>query len=324
MTFSQLTPHSAERVDLPGPYHRIAALRTRAAGKATVLLVPGYTGSKEDFAPLLDGIADAGIRAVAVDLPGQFESPGPPDETVYLPAALGEVVAQLVEFLALEGNPVLLLGHSFGGLVARAAVLAGASVAGLTLMSSGPGALPEGSRRQALDLGEPLLRARGLAAAYAVRERLTARSGELNDFHRKRFVSSSPFALLGMAQGLRREPDRVDALAERLGGQLPALVVAGEWDDAWSVPTQRDMAARLDVPFALVDNAGHSPNTENPAALLDILLPTWLSWLGVEEGGLVLPEAATAAGHRASCATEAATRSRTRFPSDRRSGTGNP
>jgi pimeloyl-ACP methyl ester carboxylesterase len=287
MIFSQLTPHSAERVDLPGPYSRIAALRTTAAGKATALLVPGYTGSKEDFAPLLDGIADAGFRAVAVDLPGQFESPGPPDETVYLPTALGEVVAELVELLAVDGNPVLLLGHSFGGLVARAAVLAGASVAGLTLMGSGPGALPDGTRRKAIDLGEPLLRERGVAAAYAVRERLgrsAVLSAELNDFHRKRFTSSSPFALLGMAKGLRHEPDQVDALAERLRGRAPALVVAGEWDDAWSVPAQRDMAARLSAPFALIGNAGHSPNTENPAALLDVLLPTWLSWLDVKEG----------------------------------------
>ncbi|MFD2421995.1 alpha/beta fold hydrolase [Amycolatopsis pigmentata] len=289
MIFSQLTPHSAERIDLPGPYSRIAALRTTAAGKATVLLVPGYTGSKEDFAPLLDGIADAGLRAVAVDLPGQFESPGPPDESVYLPAALGAVVVELVELLAVEGNPVLLLGHSFGGLVARAAVLAGAEVRGLTLLGSGPGALPEGSRRKALDLGEPLLREQGLTAAYAVRERVTARSSalsaELNDFHRQRFTSSSPFALLGMAEGLRREPDRVDALAERLSGRTPALVVAGEWDDAWSVPSQRDMAARLGAPFALVGGAGHSPNTENPAGLLDVLLPTWLSWLDREQGG---------------------------------------
>lgn len=286
MIFSQLSPHSAERIDLPGPYSRIAALRTTAAGKATVLLVPGYTGSKEDFAPLLDGIADAGLRAVAVDLPGQFESPGPSDEAVYLPAALGVVVVKLVELLAVEGNPVLLLGHSFGGLVARAAVLAGASVAGLTLMGSGPGALPDGSRRKALDLGEPLLREQGLGAAYAVRERITAGSAvlsaELNDFHRKRFTSSSPFALLGMAEGLRREPDQVDALADRLRGQVPALVVAGEWDDAWSVPAQREMAARLGAPFALIDNAGHSPNTENPTALLDALLPTWHSWLDRE------------------------------------------
>ena len=36
-----------------------------------------------------------------------------------------EVVAELVTSLGESGNPVLLLGHSFGGLVVRGAVLAG-------------------------------------------------------------------------------------------------------------------------------------------------------------------------------------------------------
>jgi pimeloyl-ACP methyl ester carboxylesterase len=285
---AQLTAHGARRVDLPGPHSAIAALRTSEPADATVLLVPGYTGSKEDFAPLLDALAGAGLRAVAIDLPGQFESPGPDDESAYLPAALGGVVAGLIELLATDGSPVLLLGHSYGGLVARGAVLAGAPIAGLTLLGSGPGALPAGQRQEALSVGEPLLRAEGSAAAYSVREELNARFPAwvrtpvaLKEFYRRRFLESSPYALLGMAQGLRSEPDLVDKLAQELRQrQVPSLVVAGEHDDAWSVPAQREMAARLDTEFELVVGAAHAPNTENPAALLEILLPRWRSWLG--------------------------------------------
>jgi pimeloyl-ACP methyl ester carboxylesterase len=284
---AQLSAHSAERIDLSGPHGPIAALRTRAPATATVLLVPGYTGSKEDFAAMLDGIAGAGLRAMAVDLPGQFESPGPEDEGAYLPAPLGKVVAGLVERLAEDGKPVLLLGHSFGGLVARAAVLTGAPVAGLTLLDSGPGALPEGRRREALRLGEPLLREKGLAAAYAMGEEINGRFPawaalpvELKNFYRRRFTSSSRAALLGMAEGLRREPDLVDSLATELRGRaVPSLVVSGEFDDAWSVPAQREMATRLGAPFYSVAGAGHSPNTENPAGLLEVLLTEWRAWL---------------------------------------------
>jgi pimeloyl-ACP methyl ester carboxylesterase len=283
---AQLAEHHAERIELPGPHSPIAALSTTASDDAVALLVPGYTGSKEDFVPLLDGIAGAGFRAIAVDLPGQFESPGPDEESAYLPAALGQVVVGLVESLVSQGKQVFLLGHSYGGLVARAAVLAGAPVAGLTLMDSGPAALPDGTRREALGLGEPLLRENGVEAAYTVREQMNARfpswvqlPAELKSFYRHRFTSSSPFALLGMADGLRYEPDLVDSLAKTLRARhLPALVVAGEGDDAWSVPSQRDMAARLGAPFATVSNAGHSPNTENPAGLLEILLPAWQGW----------------------------------------------
>ncbi|NKQ57497.1 alpha/beta hydrolase [Amycolatopsis sp. K13G38] len=275
---AQLHPHRAERVELPGPYGPIAALRT--AGDTTILLVPGYTGSKEDFAPLLDGFADAGFRAVAIDLPGQYESPGPADEQAYLPAALGKVVATVAEFL---GGGVILLGHSYGGLVARGAVLAGAPVAGLTLMDSGPAELPEGPRREALKQGEPLLRKDGIEAAYSVREAMNERfpswaqvPAELKAFYRRRFVSSSPHALLGMADGLRNEPDLVDSLAETLAVRtLPSLVVTGEGDDAWSVESQRDMADRLGARFETVPGAAHSPNTENPAGLLDVLISAW-------------------------------------------------
>ncbi|GAB3586712.1 alpha/beta hydrolase [Amycolatopsis endophytica] len=273
----QLTPHGAEKVRAGD----LAALRTPGPAGACALLVPGYTGSKEDFAPLLDGLAAGGFRAVAIDLPGQFESPGPDDEAAYLPSALGVVVAKLVENL---DGPVVLLGHSYGGLVARAAVLAGAPVAGLTLLDSGPGELPDGARRQALGAGEPVLRTSGLDAVYRVREQVSARSplwatlpGEMKDFLRMRFLASSPAGLLGMAQGLRTEPDRV---AELAATGVPTLVVAGERDDAWSVDSQRDMASRLGAPFHVIPGAAHSPNTENPAALLRVLLPAWREWVG--------------------------------------------
>jgi len=279
---SQLSAHGAARVELRGPYGPIAALRTTEAARAVALLVPGYTGSKEDFAPLLDGLAAGGFETVAIDLPGQYESPGPADEFAYLPTTLGKIVAEVVTQLADE-RPVVLLGHSYGGLVARAAALAGAPVAGLTLMDSGPRHLPGGLRLNALQIGEPLLRENGIVAAYDIRESLSARfpgwmalPAELKAFFRTRFVASSAAGLLGMAHGLRTEPDLVDELRE-LG--LPYAVVAGEHDDAWSVPDQRDMARRLNAPFTLIPGAAHSPNTENPAALLDALLTTWRPWV---------------------------------------------
>lgn len=284
---SQVSEHSADRVDLDGRLGPIAALRITRPAAPIVLLVPGYTGSKEDFAPMLDPIAAEGLEVVAIDLPGQFESVGPREQTEYLPGPLGLVISELIGKLGADGRPVLLLGHSYGGLVARGALLAGASVRGLTLLDSGPGELPAGPRRQLLDLAEPALRQYGIEATYQGIEMMAAqtpawslRSEKLKAFLRERFLRNEPTGLLGMAEGLRHEPDQVGALAHALRSTgTPCLVACGQGDDAWPVPLQRDMADRLDADFAVIADALHSPNTENPAALLATLLPTWRSWL---------------------------------------------
>ena len=104
-----------------------------AAKRAPVLFVPGFSGSKEDFLPVLAPIAEAGYRAVAVDQRGQYESPGPDDPAAYTVEALAADLMIVVAGLSAEsgGRPpgpgVHVVGHSFGGLVARAAVLAGAA-----------------------------------------------------------------------------------------------------------------------------------------------------------------------------------------------------
>lgn len=284
MVGSQVSPHRARRTEVAVPGGRLAALELPPdrVPSAVALLVPGYTGSKEDFAPVLDTLAAAGLQVVAIDLPGQHESRGPDNERGYLPDALGATVAALVGELAARHGRVLLLGHSYGGLVSRAAVLGGAPVCGLTLLDSGPAALPAGERRAMLDLAEPVLRTQGIEAVQQLRE---ARDGipdspALADLLRARFLGSAPVGLLGMATALREEPDRVDDLATVLHGTgTPALVACGADDDAWPVTVQQEMARRLGAEFALVPDAAHTPNIENPDGLLDVLLPAWRRWL---------------------------------------------
>src|SRR5437763_10851727 len=80
----QLARHDARSRTFAGGAGPLAALDTGPDdASATVLLVAGYTGSKEDFAPLLAPLATAGVRAVAVDQRGQYESPGPDDPAAY-------------------------------------------------------------------------------------------------------------------------------------------------------------------------------------------------------------------------------------------------
>ncbi|HEX4287641.1 MAG TPA: alpha/beta fold hydrolase, partial [Trebonia sp.] len=63
----------------------------------TALLVPGYTGSKEDFIAILGQLAAAGRRVIAIDLRGQYQTAGPDDPAGYEVAELGADVTAVAE-----------------------------------------------------------------------------------------------------------------------------------------------------------------------------------------------------------------------------------
>ncbi|HEY8827817.1 MAG TPA: alpha/beta hydrolase [Jatrophihabitantaceae bacterium] len=256
----------------------IAALQAGAAGDPAVLLVPGYTGSKEDFGPILDPIASVGFQVTAIDLPGQFESPGPADPAAYTLDALGACVREIAAGL---GPRVHVVGHSLGGLVARAAVIADPSAFGdLVLMSSGPAAL-DGRRRSRLEQLAPLLAAAGLSAVYAAMQAAAITEpgyaeppAALAQFLEHRFLAGSPAMLQGMADALRAEPDRVGELRQ---SGIGCLVVHGENDDAWPPTVQAEMARRLGAHHTVIGGAAHSPAIENAAATAEALLRFWRS-----------------------------------------------
>ena len=116
-----------------------AAPASGVCERDAALLVPGYTGSKEDFLAILDLLADDSRHVVAIDMRGQFETVGAGEPGGYAAAALG---ADILAVMHATGARHL-VGHSYGGLIGREAVLAaaGAEFASFTLMSSGPGAL---------------------------------------------------------------------------------------------------------------------------------------------------------------------------------------
>jgi pimeloyl-ACP methyl ester carboxylesterase len=89
---------------------------------------------------------------------------------------------------------------------------------------------------------------------------------------RYRLVRSSRAGLAGMCRALSREPDRVDELAST---QVPVLIIFGENDDVWSPQVQEEMARRLNAPIAIIKNAGHTPNEDQPEATADAMLRFW-------------------------------------------------
>lgn len=243
---------------------------------ATALLVPGFTGSKEDFLAVLPAFAAAGVAATSIDQRGQHQSPWGPRESY----AFDRLAADITAVAASLPGPVHLVGHSLGGLVARRAVLAEpGAFASLTLMSSGPAGIV-GNRRDELqrllvELADTDVET--LFNQQQERDRaagLPERPAALTAFLRARALATCPTGLARMGEQLRDEPDLVQEL-QATG--IRSLVLYGEDDNAWPPALQDQMAERLGAACARIGDAAHSPAAEAPVRTAAALVDFWSS-----------------------------------------------
>jgi pimeloyl-ACP methyl ester carboxylesterase len=269
-------PQSARHVTLPTTRGGLAGLRVDAVGDplGTVLLVPGWTGSKEDFIAVLEPLAKRGWTAVAYDQRGQYESAGPDDESAY---SLARLAGDLLEVASGLGA-VHVVGHSFGGLVAREAVLAagGEGILSLTLLCSGPGTLPQ-RHHDGMGALHSALPHVPLEIVYDVKEAADREGGwvppsdTVAAFMRLRFTSNNPYGLRAKTGILLDTPDRTQELAALALDGFPVAVVYGPADDAWTLEEQDSVAAALGTTAVVVPGAGHSPAAELPELTAQVL-----------------------------------------------------
>ncbi len=264
-------PEGVEAVTLSTERGTFAAHLIRPSRpRGHVLLIPGWTGSKEDFTPLLPRLAAAGFDATTYDQRGQYETPGRPTDDYSLVGFAADAISigQLVD----TSDSLHLFGHSFGGLVAQQAVVdVPPRWSSVSLLCTGPGALGDTPtrplRRLVASIGKvPLLQ------LHELREQGIKRPAQITRFLAKRFTSNSPSSLKAMTELLIDAPDIVDDVAAT---DLPAWVGRGDKDDAWPHDVQAQMAERLGTAIHVVPDAAHSPAVENP----DGLMAAWLPFL---------------------------------------------
>lgn len=268
------TTHTLEVDGLP------VAVTDVGDGPGTPLvLLHGHTGSRHDFEEVVGDLAHD-RRVLAPDGRGHGDSPGPEDEAVYALVPSARWALALLDALGL--GEVVLLGHSYGGLVAqRVALLASERLAGLVLADTGLGAprdviadlvarIAVSARDDSLGAAHDLtIRAyeRARADGDIPSAILPAPTAEESASQRAAYEGLAVAAVVG---GARAIISAAPALAFLHGIDLPVLVVHGVEDAIWTADEQALLAGTVrGARHVAIAGAAHSPQREQPQAWLD-------------------------------------------------------
>lgn len=262
-------PPGSELSTFAAPSGSLATAAWGPEDGTPVLLLPGITGSKEDFALIGPPLGECGYRVLAVDLAGQFASWGAgPDSSGRWSLDLHTDDAQAI----LEQiGPAHLVGYSYSGIVAaRLAVEHPDLLRSVTLLSAPP--LPGDSFRGVRiigpfsrfvspQLGSAILRgAIGNGINWLPKERKAFIKHRLR-YTKKQSVDDTMATMMAVP----------NYEADLKTSAIPLLVTAGS-GDLWSLRTHRDYARRIGAEFRGY-KAGHSPAESTPqeycADLLD-------------------------------------------------------
>ena len=249
-------------------------------GGRPLLLLHGLAGAKEDVTEWLDLLAAAGWHAVAPDQRGHGASAKPAVEEAYSFSLLAADALALAD--ALGWARFALLGHSLGGMVAQVvAVAAPQRLTGLVLMdtSHGPVATltPELMttvvtivREEGIDVLADLMAELGSTLDTPAHQRLVAERPGYAAFGDGKLRATSPQLFAALLPRLADAPDRLDDL-RHLPVDLPVLVMVGEQDLPFLAPSEAMAAAIPGAVLAVIADAGHSPQFENPSAFWAVL-----------------------------------------------------
>jgi pimeloyl-ACP methyl ester carboxylesterase len=243
------------------------------AGDGPIVLLLHGTYWSRVWLPVLEDVAAAGLRPVAVDLPGSGRSGG---ELTLNTATVPELAAWVVRFVsALDGaEPVAVAGHDIGGALAQHLLVAeDLEVERLVLVNSvtyDSWPVPGVARYRdpnvvAATSTEDILAARRKAVIAALAR--PAREAELADYldpWTDARVARSWIALASAADS-RYTLNLVPALRE---SPTPKLLVWGE-DDTFQKVAYAERFA-VDMPkstLVRIPDAGHIPMENDPAAV---------------------------------------------------------
>ena len=252
--------------------HRWAAVQAGPADAPLVLLVHGFTGSKENWLAMARELA-RGHRVLAVDLPGWGESERLADAD-YGPAAQA---GRLAEFIAaLPRQPDLVVGHSMGGQIVGLMAARHPGVAPrLVLMSSAGVSFEQNAFASAVLAGENPFQVtnraefrRYLDIVFAEPPFVPWPASEALVRRRRADVGFEQRVLDGIGRG----PEALALEAELGNIAAPTLLLWCRDDQVIDASAAAVFAAGLrDSRTVLLEGCGHMPMMARPREVADVL-----------------------------------------------------
>ncbi|MEC5192505.1 MULTISPECIES: alpha/beta fold hydrolase [unclassified Arthrobacter] len=258
-------PDGAVRGSFAAPSGPLTTLSMGTPGSPRVLLVPGATGSKEDFVLMLPELAGAGYFVQSYDIAGQYDSAAAGPEHLTPPRAHYDYdlfVDDLLAVLDAVEGPAHVVGYSFAAIIAQLAYTrCPAKFRSLTLLSCPPE--PGQSFRGIQRIGRfsrwASPRIGAAVMIWGIRANVIhVRPNRIRFVkHRFRFTRRSSVAdIFGL---LQHAPDVRAALG---AASLPKFVAVGE-HDLWPLALHRNFAQSVGARIA-VYRGGHSPSETSP------------------------------------------------------------
>ena len=266
-----INPVEVSEVKLKAGNKELGALVTEPESihAGTIVFVPGWSGSREDFVAVLPLLSSLGWHCFSIDQNGQPASYGSNKLEDF---SLESFAQDLIDIANSFSEPIHLIGHSFGGIVDQyAASKSPQSFASVTLLCSGTGPLPKENWGGLPALVQAVESGRSLAFIWFVKTlvltilRKQSFSKPVRKWRKERWLNTNPLSLKVMSELLMKVENVTEKLKITLSKhKLPILVMRGENDDAWPRKEQLEMAQTLNATFIEILGAAHSPARELP------------------------------------------------------------
>jgi len=259
-------PLGSVSFSIDAPSGKLAAMALGDPGDPCVVLVPGATGSKEDFSLMMPDLAAAGYFVVAYDLAGQYQSAKAGPENLVPPRSHYDYrlfVDDFVAVLETTATPAHVVGYSFAGIIAQLAYVERPGLfRSLTLLGCPPE--PGQSFKAVSRIGRFSTWVNGRAGAalliWGIRSGRVARVPRGRQrFVNYRFRFTRRASVRDIYTLMQRVPDVRRELAE---SSLPKFVAVGE-HDLWPLSLHRQFAQAIKARIG-VYRGGHSPCETSP------------------------------------------------------------